>query len=64
MSNPLIYLLKKVAWPKKLMIISIFLTIISSVLSLIIPLLSKKIIDNFDFTTTNIYIIILFIILF
>lgn len=42
MSNPLIYLLKKVAWPKKLMIISIFLTIISSVLSLIIPLLSKK----------------------
>ncbi|MCI2848420.1 ABC transporter ATP-binding protein [Staphylococcus hominis] len=64
MNNPLIYLLKNVAWPKKLMIVSIFLTIISSVLSLIIPLLSKRIIDNFKFTIDNVYIIILFILLF
>ncbi|UXU57071.1 ABC transporter ATP-binding protein/permease [Staphylococcus agnetis] len=60
MSNPLLFLLKKVQWPKGLMLIGILLTIISSILSLIIPVISRDIIDNFNFNMLNLFNIIIF----
>lgn len=64
MSNSLIFLLKKVEWPKRLMIFSVFLTIFSSIIALFIPIISKKLIDNFDFNVINYLFILVFIILF
>lgn len=46
--NHLVELLKLVKWPKKIIFISIFLSIVSSVLSVTVPYLTKKAIDSFN----------------
>lgn len=63
MNNSLLYLFKKVNWPKRLMFSSLLLTMFSSTISLVIPIMSKKI-DSFDFSVMNYLSILLFIILF
>lgn len=53
MKNPLFFLLKKINWPKKLMISAIFLTLLASFVGLTIPLLTKKIVDlNLIYTSS------------
>lgn len=65
-NNDLIFLFKKVKWPKKLIVISTFLLILSSISSLIIPYYTGKIVDFLsaeNFNTTILFIFLLVFIL-
>lgn len=64
MKNPIIFLLKKVSWPKRLLFFSIFLNIFASLLTLTLPLFSKNIIDNFNSSLFNNGLILFWVFLF
>jgi len=63
--NHLIVLLKLVNWPKKIIIISITLSILSSLINLVLPIITKTIIDDFSIDNIKwswvVYLIVFFI---
>lgn len=63
--NHLIVLLKLVNWPKKIIIISIILSILSSLINLVLPIITKTIIDDFSIDNIKwswvVYLIVFFI---
>ncbi|WP_409369398.1 ABC transporter ATP-binding protein [Lysinibacillus sp. 38-6] len=63
--NHLIVLLKLVNWPKKIIIISITLSILSSFINLVLPIITKTIIDDFSIDNIKwswvVYLIVFFI---
>ncbi len=64
--NHLIVLLKLVNWPKKIIIISITLSILSSLINLVLPIITKTIIDDFSIDNIKwswvVYLIVFFIV--
>lgn len=46
--NPLLYLLKKVDWPKKLVFTAMTLSILGSLSGLLVPLFTGKLVDTFN----------------
>lgn len=51
--NHLLELLKLVRWPKKMIIVSVTLSIFSSLLSLTVPFMTKKVVDSFNSNDIN-----------
>lgn len=61
--NHLVELLRLVKWPKKIIVLSVIFSVFSSIISLILPMLSKLVIDNFSLNNIKWeYIIILIVI--
>lgn len=64
MDNHLLNLLKKIHWPKKVMLFGVILSILSSLLSLILPIFAKYLVDNFKANRIEKIDIAVFIIVF
>ena len=63
-NSSLLKLINQINFPKKIIILSIFISIIGSVFELLIPLFTKNLIDNFEILFKNKYFILLFVFIF
>jgi ATP-binding cassette subfamily B protein AbcA/BmrA len=63
-NSSLIKLINQIKFPKKIIILAIFISIIGSVFELLIPLFTKNLIDNFEVLFKNKYFILLFVFIF
>ncbi len=59
--NPLLYLLKKVDWPKKLVFTAMTLSILGSLSGLLVPLFTGKLVDTFNAESLDLRMVWLFI---
>lgn len=59
--NPLLYLLKKVDWPKKLVFTAMTLSILGSLSGLLVPLFTGKLVDTFNAESLDLKMVWLFI---
>ncbi|MEB7724023.1 ABC transporter ATP-binding protein [Mammaliicoccus fleurettii] len=59
--NPLIYLLKKVDWPKQMVFWAMFLSILGSLSGLLVPLFTGKLVDTFNAENLDLRMVWLFI---
>ncbi|QTN11168.1 ABC transporter ATP-binding protein [Mammaliicoccus vitulinus] len=59
--NPLLYLLKKVDWPKKMVFAAMFLSILGSLSGLLVPLFTGKLVDTFNAENLDLRMVWLFI---
>lgn len=59
--NPLLYLLKKVDWPKKLVFTAMTLSILGSLSGLLVPLFTGKLVDTFNAENLDLRMVWLFI---
>ena len=59
--NPLLYLLKKVDWPKKMVFVAMFLSILGSLSGLLVPLFTGKLVDTFNAENLDLRMVWLFI---
>ncbi len=59
--NPLLYLLKKVDWPKKLVFTAMTLSILGSLSGLLVPLITGKLVDTFNAESLDLRMVWLFI---
>lgn len=59
--NPLLYLLKKVDWPKKMVFAAMFLSILGSLSGLLVPLFTGKLVDTFNAKNLDLRMVWLFI---
>ena len=59
--NPLLYLLKKVDWPKKLVFTAMTLSILGSLSDLLVPLFTGKLVDTFNAENLDLRMVWLFI---
>ncbi len=59
--NPLLYLLKKVDWPKKLVFMAMTLSILGSLSGLLVPLFTGKLVDTFNAESLDLRMVWLFI---
>ncbi|WP_206166733.1 ABC transporter ATP-binding protein [Mammaliicoccus sciuri] len=59
--NPLLYLLKKVDWPKKLVFMAMTLSILGSLSGLLVPLFTGKLVDTFNAENLDLRMVWLFI---
>lgn len=59
--NPLFYLLKKVDWPKGMVIIAMLLSILGSLSGLFVPLFTGKLVDTFNAENLNLQLVWLFL---
>ncbi|PCK17434.1 antibiotic ABC transporter ATP-binding protein [Bacillus pumilus] len=62
--NHLFELLRIVNWPRKIIFFSILLSIFAAVINLIIPIITKNVIDDFSIENINWYWIILLVVFF
>lgn len=62
--NRLFYLLKKVNWPKKMVVIAMTLSIFGSLVGLLVPLFTGKMVDTFNAENFNLNLIWIFILIF
>ncbi|AVP35709.1 ABC transporter ATP-binding protein [Staphylococcus felis] len=63
-SNPLFFLLKKISWPTKLIIIAVVIASLGSVSGLLVPLFTGQMVDKFTLDSINPTFIILLIAVF
>lgn len=59
--NPLLYLLKKVDWPKKLVFTAMTLSVLGSLSGLLVPLFTGKLVDTFNAESLDLRMVWLFI---
>lgn len=59
--NPLLYLLKKVDWPKKLVFTAMTLSILGSLSGLLVPLFTGKLVDTFNAESLDLRMVWFFI---
>lgn len=51
--NPLIYLLKKISWPVGLIIVAVAIASLGSLSGLLVPWFTKRMVDDFTFTSLD-----------